>query len=514
MIVLQLGNQNWQDQFDIPQAIKWVYNQPDYFAKLPKPKRKNGKPKKRQKFFNMVLVTAPVNLTDDEWARLQWKIDPYRVLYTPGVYDHLSPAGQSFLLQNRAKLVQQTPQETIADLDKKYFTAEHGGFKMPPHHLIINRTLIQDGITYPDPGHVTVHVNAEDWQTLGNYREDWYIAPHRQMKVWLEFSQNVNVVVRLRVFATQDGQRRQFILDLDSRREPVIPLAVQDYGQFISVAVEVRGLGDLTIGYVHGRWSRYGVGHYIPGGQRLIDPENNEEIPYYFNPGDGQPPLNVYFSGVSMVEAYEGKNMLRRAQAPSLAIFDPRLSLGQFYFSANLEKRITQLIQQTLANLGFNHQQLVVMGISAGSYAAVKLGAPLQPKAIIVGKLLANLGHIAARGRLHRPDDFQASYDIVTRIMNNESNIHDLQQLNDTYWRVLSECDLSQTKLFVTYMKSDNFDDQSFARFAQTPAVKASEEFAYQGYPGRHNDNSYAISNWFKRRLDQVLHDDFGREVK
>lgn len=512
MIVLQLGNTNWQEQFKLPASVKWIFNDPDYFENLPKPKLKKGeKPKKRQKFFNMVLVTSPINLTDEKWQKVQWKVDPYRVLYTPGVFENLSPAGRAFLIQNRAKKAIQDPQEIIADLEKKYFPAETGGFKMPPHHIILNSRIINGNVVYPDAGHLTVEVNSDHWQQLGSYRETWYIAPQRQMKVWLEFEQNVNVVIRLKVFAGQGADKKQFIVNLDGQTEPVIPLPAQNYGQFVNVTLEVRGIGHLTVGYIHGRWTRYGVGHYVPGGQRLVDPDTNEEIPYYFNPGDGRPPLNIYFAGVNLVENFEGKNMMRRMHAPSICFFDPRLSLGEFFVSSDLEKKIQQLIKQVLDSLNFTNHDLVVTGISEGSYAAVRIGAQLEPHAIIVGKLLANLGHIADRGRLHRPNDFQASYDIATRIINYETNIHNIAQLNESYWDILKECDLSHTKVFVTYMLNDNFDDASFNRFKETPAVKAAEEFAYKGYPGRHNDNSPAISNWFKERLRQVMIEDFGR---
>lgn len=511
MIVLQLGNRNWQTQYNVPVATKWIYNDPNYFATLLRPKVKKGqRPPKQQKYFNLVLITSPVDLTDEEWSRLHWKMDPYRVMYTPGVTESLSVAGQRFLDLNRASLVEDDPQTVINDIDRKYFAAEFGGFRMAPNQLIINPTFTLKNVTYPDPGHLTVHVNSDHWQQLGSYRQNWYVAPHHQLKVWLEYSQNVNVVIRLRV-ALDDGSGRHYVINLDGRHEPIIPTPVTDRGQFLAVAMEVRGVGELTIGYTHGRWTRYGVGHYIPGGQRLVDPSNNEEIAYYFNPGDGKPPLNVYFSGIDIVEQFEGKNMVRRTHAPSICFFDPRLSLGEFYVSQVLEHKVTQLIKQTLANLNFTNHDLVMMGISAGSYAAVKLGAPLQPRAIIVGKLLGNLGHIAARGRLHRPNDFQGSYDVVTRILNQEANLHNLHDLDESYWAILRESDLTHTKVFVTYMLNDNFDNLAFQQFSNMPAVKASEEFAYKGYPGRHNDNSYAISSWLKERIRQVMIDDFGR---
>lgn len=513
MIVLQLGANNWQNRYKIPADIEWVFNDPDYFDHLPKPKKEKGKrTPKQQKFFNLVIISSPVSLTDEVWEKLQWKVDPYRVIYVPEVINRLSPAGEKFLELNQGRISSSDPQIIIDDINRKYYAEEYGGFKMAPSRLIINQRLVKGEFKYPDPGHFTTRINSPLWQTLANYRDNWYIAPGKQMKIWLEFEQDIDVEIRFRIFLNDGTNQHRYIIDLKNHSEPVIPIPVQDYGQFASVAIEVRGVGELTLGYVHGRWTRYGVGHYIPGGKRLVDPINNEEIPYYFNPGDGKPPLNVYFAGVNLNEMFEGKNLMRRLHAPSICFFDPRLSLGEFFVSDNLQKQIAKLIKQKLADLQFTNQQLVVSGISEGSYAAMRIGAPLEPKAIIMGKLLANLGHIAQRGRLHRPNDFQPSYDIVTRIINNESNIYDLEQLDESYWRSLRECDLTHTKIFVAYMESDDFDNISFNRFADTPAIKASEEFAYQGYPGRHNDNSVAISNWFKERYRQVMRDDFGRK--
>lgn len=63
------------------------------------------------------------------------------------------------------------------------------------------------------------------------------------------------------------------------------------------MAVYVRGYGQLSLGNVEYRWTRYGLGTYLNGGQSLVDPKTREELAHYFNPGDLKPPLCVYFAG-------------------------------------------------------------------------------------------------------------------------------------------------------------------------------------------------------------------------
>ncbi|MGC4432596.1 accessory Sec system protein Asp2, partial [Streptococcus suis] len=69
--------------------------------------------------------------------------------------------------------------------------------------------------------------------------------------------------------------------------------------------VYAKGAGKLSIGALHWRYSRMGLGRFVLGGKRIAD-SKRQELFYYFNPGDMKPPLNVYFSGFRGAEGFEG----------------------------------------------------------------------------------------------------------------------------------------------------------------------------------------------------------------
>ena len=145
-----------------------------------------------------------------------------------------------------------------------------------------------------------------------------------------------------------------------------------------------------------------------------------------------------------------------------------------------------------------------------GSYASLLYGGQIGAYIINVTKPLANLGYIASRGRLQRPDDFEAIYDIDNQLVPSLDSKH-LHELDERFWKKFNKLDLSNSRLFVGYMKNDDFDNKTMGRLIKSPAVKNSMQFTYKGFPGRHNDNRTIIL-WFIDRLNQVLESDFGRK--
>ena len=129
---------------------------------------------------------------------------------------------------------------------------------------------------------------------------------------------------------------------------------------------------------------------------------------------------------------------------------------------------------------------------------------------INVTKPLANLGYIAQRGRLQRPDDFEVIYDIDNQLVTKFDDEH-LHELDERFWKKFDKLDLSNTRLFVGYMNDDDFDNKTIGRLKKSPATKNALQFTYKGFPGRHNDNR-TIVLWFIDRLNQILQSDFDRK--
>ena len=114
----------------------------------------------------------------------------------------------------------------------------------------------------------------------------------------------------------------------------------------------------------------------------------------------------MYFSGYRTAEGFEGFFMMNRLNAPFILISDPRIEGGPLFRSEDYENGIKDVIQGAL---GFTHDQLILSGLSMGSFGALYYATRLQPAAVIVGKPLINVGTIANNMKLVRPNDFGTS---------------------------------------------------------------------------------------------------------
>lgn len=329
----------------------------------------------------------------------------------------------------------------------------------------------------------------------------------------VEYNRKANVKVRLRFFIQEDGGdgnlANNYLLDFsENNEEQLLPLKPADMRRFTSASIEVMGKGQVTIGMLHSRWSRAGKGEFLPGGRRLIDPATGADIAYYFNPGDLRPPLHVYFSGARELEGFEAYPLFRRNHTPTLLFTDPRLAVGQFYTGEAIESQIKATIIATLKKLGFNRQQLVMNGISMGTYPAIKLGAQLSAYAINVAKPTVNLGQVALRARLERPDEFDTIFDIDRQLVSSLTS-EQLEQLDTKFWKLMNQTDLTKTRIYVGYMKNDDYDNLAIKRMQENAAIQNARLFVRKGFPGRHNDNN-AVVQWFVSRLVEI-NNAFGR---
>ncbi len=187
---------------------------------------------------------------------------------------------------------------------------------------------------------------------------------------------------------------------------------------------------------------------------------------------------------------------------------DPRLAVGQFYTGEAIESQIKATIIETLDKLGFNRQQLVMNGISMGTYPAIKLGAQLSAYAINVAKPTVNLGRVAMRARLQRPDEFDTIFDIDRQLVS-ELTTTQLTQLDTDFWKLMDQNNLTNTRFYVGYMANDDYDDLAVPRMKANKAIQQVPLFVNKGFPGRHNDDP-SVVYWFVSRLAEI-NQAFGR---
>lgn len=501
MNVLQLGDKDLSTTYTLPEGIVWHFNDFDPKAK-------------KQLDYGALIITSKPDFTEKEWEKLHWLIDPYCVFYKSGLDSELDQVGQYFLKSQAAQLLPEGDlQQFINDLPIKYFRGQSGA-RYSPTELLINDHFVNDYSTI-DAHHLKMTVNTgSQWVNVGALSKSVVIDPQRMVNFWLEreiISGSVNI--RLRLFVQNNGSdgdpNNNYVLDMDSDEEQGLNVKPSNDFRFVNVDFEMKGTGTVTIGNLHLRWDRCGAGEFLPGGKRLVDPKTHEDIAYIYNPGDLKPPLNVYFSGARGKEGFEAYPLMRHTHAPSLLFTDMRMSIGAFYTGKFFEQQIQSTIERTLKRLGFNKQDCVVNGISMGTYPAMKIGARIQAGVINVSKPIANLGHVAARGRLERPGNFDTIFDIDGQLLPTLS-LKQLHQLDDSFWKEMSHCDLSHTRMFMAYMINDDYDNQAIDKWKHCPAIKKAKQFTYKGFPGRHNDDPNSI-NWLVWRVTNLAHNDFVR---
>lgn len=507
MDVLQIGPQNWAEQYQIPSEINWHFNV------LASPK----KTKNKISAYAAVIITGKNKFQAADWQRLQWLVAPYTVLYLPAIKQDLTLAAQAFLKMQAARPITDKPQKIIAHLLSRLFIGQSGIRYLPTDLLITNKRI--EEFEYLDAGHLKITLNTHNhWVSIGNYRSSLYVDPNRIFKIWLSL-RTLNVKIRLRFYPAvigTDGSVEDFeVINIDphGKKEYQLKMKPSKQVRMVGVSLEAKGNGAFILGILHWRWARAGLGSFIAGGQRIVDQVNHDDLAYYLNPGDLKPPLNVYFSGARSLEGFEAYPLFRRMHAPALLFTDMRLNIGEFYEDAsqNVGRKIKEVIKRSLKQLGFTSQQLVMTGISMGTYPALKYGSQLQAHAIIVAKPITNLGYVALRQRLQRPDEFDTIFDIDNQFINHLDESH-LEKLDRLFWQRFDQNDLRQSRLFVGYMKNDDYDNRAVTGLKHCKAVKRAKQVVYKGYAGRHNDNN-AVTSWFIERVDQVLKNDFNRKM-
>ena len=89
------------------------------------------------------------------------------------------------------------------------------------------------------------------------------------------------------------------------------------------------------------------------------------------------------------------------------------------------------MIQNALDFLGFKHDELILSGLSMGSFGALYYAAQLEPAAVVVGKPLLNIGTIADNMKLLRPNEFGTANDVL--LANTGISTSDVQHLDSRF---------------------------------------------------------------------------------
>lgn len=463
--------------------------------------------KQKGRCFDVVLCTEIIDNTILE--KLSCVIEAYGLIIDKRLISSLS---DRIYKMKRPQVVSIQDREALLKSISDNFFSGQMGSKMHVNTININDNFKGECKIY---GEAEVVLSGNFTELNGTNLLTWQYNIgmfKRSKKIWMEYFCEGEIDLTLTVLRIREGSS-DIIQCSQYNKEEIdkgIEIEYEENLGYLNIALAVSGNGVLHVGPLHYRDSRHNYGEYILGGKKVFDLKR-QEIFYYFNPGDLKPPLNVYFSGYRSAEGFEGFFMMKRLGAPFLLITDPRLEGGSFYMGSHeLEEKLMGVIQGALEELGFSQQELILSGLSMGTFGALYYAANLTPHTVIVGKPLVNVGDIAANEIIVRPRGFPTSLDILYSLTGS-LEYSSVAKLNQRFWTKFQSGDFYKTQFIVAYMRDDDYDSKAFSGLLETLADSQALIIS-KGISGRHNDQSGAINEWFVKQYKRILREAFNRE--
>lgn len=497
--VLQLGTEDFSDFMQISDCAEWYY-EPD-FSELP------------EKDFDVVILDREI--TEEEFDYLIRFLRAYCLFITETVPFTKGDKTYQLLIRKLGKRVSAEELKILLKEDlPDYFSGSYGE-KYQPWDLSIAQGF-QGRVSWR--GFEGVDLDGDYGDELTQtvfWRINIPIEGKQALEFWLEYAKENTVETSLEIRILRSGydgdvNKRDVWTFSEKELDHIVYIEnkSKDRG-YIFVSLKAKGQGRLTVTALHDRYSRRGKGNFLPGGRRAVTSER-EEIFYYFDPGNLKPPLNVYFSGYKTQEGFEGYYMMRKMEHPFLLITDVRLEGGSFYIgSEEYESIIEQIIREHMRKLGFQNSEVILSGLSMGTFGALYYGCRIRPHSILIGKPLASIGDVAANERIDRPGVFPASLDVLHKACGSLSQ-NAVGQLNDRFWNAFDHADWSGTCLAVAYMIEDDYDKTAYETF-QSHLKDPNARIYGKGLHGRHNDNTAGIVGWFTNQYREIIQNDFER---
>lgn len=503
--MLQIGGENYASHFKDRDEVSWTSMPLDSLSDLEELK----KLVEEEEQFDFVFVQVPYSEMLMQAFRLVSQ--PYNTYVDQRFWNSFFEAEEVVRTRFIRCFSYDSEEDCIKRLMALAFSKQYGD-RIHPIHCKVNPLF--KGETYYEGRHQLVLKGnfGETYTPILSWNMYLYYDRYKVNEIWLEYtsSPHVEVSYTLRLYENlnMDNLIREFVLEGERLIEP-FAIPSMDKDAYIFVTAKAKGEGTLKVGNIHKRWSRMEHGQFILGGQRWSSEDRGEFI-HFFHPGDLKPPLNVYFSGYRTAEGFEGYYMMEKFKAPFLLISDLRLEGGGFYLGNDaFENQIKKVIQDTLEWLGFKEDEMIMSGLSMGSFGALYYGAQLNPAAIVVGKPLVNIGGIAENMRLMRPEDFGTALDIL---LTNERGLDGdaIERLNQKFWTTLNQNQIDQTLFAISYMEHDDYDLYAFQNLLSVLSRQGARVMS-RSAPGRHNDNTPTITSWFSHFYFMIMESQFGR---
>lgn len=494
--VLQLGTEDWNQKYRLPKNVKLHFE--EVLETVPK------------KPYDLAFIDRKIE--DEELAVLHKAVRAYTLYVTEAVAFNEAMA-ELFLNKKGKRIATQDIQGFLLTEARNYFPG-HYGEKYNFKNLAIAQGF-QGSVKWEGNQGVVVEGDfGKHFNQIVYWRNNIPIMSGQAIEFWLEYQKDPEVEIELTIIqfvqGSISGVQKKWTFSEEELKEVVYIDNEASYGP-IFVSLSAKGKGKLKVIALHDRYCRRGHGSFLPGGERYVT-SNREEVFCYFDPGDGKPPLNVYFSGYKTRQGFEGYNLMRKMGCPFLLIAEARLDGGSFYMGdEEYERLIPDIIDKYRKELNFSNEDIIMAGLSMGTFGALYYGCDVLPHAMLLGKPLASIGNVAVNERLLRPGGFSTSLDVL-RYIGGSLEQSSVYGLNDKFWDKFDKADWRKSKFVVSYMIEDDYDSDAYNRLISHLSADGVQVYG-KGIHGRHNDATGTIVGWFSDQFKKIINEDFGRRI-
>lgn len=494
--VLQLGEIDWSSRYRVPDYVEWDY---------------------KEEFKDSPVEAYDIAFLDrlpghGEIGLLMKEIKAHTLYVTTEIAK--KSRVRNLMECKVGKVMSEGEIQSFLDEEIRFYYGKPYGEKYQGKNLAVSPNFAGNVTWY---GGYCVELQGEfgvTGQQVLFWRNNLPVIKGQIVDFWLEYQKTENVSIELKVTQLVRGsiseKKRELRFTEEDMKAPT-SIDSPDGDSLLFLSVLAKGSGELRIIALHDRLSRGKHGTFLPGGERYVA-SNREEAFCYFDPGDRKPPLNVYFSGYKLLEGFEGFHLMRKMGAPFLLISESRLEGGAFYMGTpEYEAMFVNMIRKYVDELGFQMSDVVLSGLSMGTFGALYYGCDIRPHAIIMGKPLASIGDVAANETYHRPGGFPTSMDVLMYHRGDTSD-ESVMELNRRFWEKFDRTDWGASKFVVAYMMEDDYDRTAYQKLLSHLHHGGVQVYG-KGLHGRHNDATGGIVQWFLHQYKKILMEDFGRKL-
>jgi len=495
--ILQLGDEDWNELYTLPENV--TMDHADEFTEPP------------EKGYDLFFLDR--NLLEEEIEQVYRSAKAYTLFVTSKV--DVKGRMEWLCRSRRAQHIPRADIQRFLTEESRYYFPKPYGEKLGLRDVAVAHDF-SGKVKWNGNQNILLEDDfGEAFRQVAYWRYNNPLPKGEVGDFWLEYDKDpsVQIVLEVTIFATGTASIVLERLELTEKDlEQVVRLESSKGNGTLFFSIKAKGRGRLWLTGLHKRLSRGSHGYFLPGGERYVT-SRREEAFCYFDPGDLKPPLNVYFSGYKTLEGFEGYFMVKALGCPFLLIAEPRLEGGSFYMGTEEYEQIyVDMIRKHMKELGFTPDQVILSGLSMGTFGALYYGCDIRPHAMIVGKPLASIGNVAANEKHLRPGGFPTSLDIL-RFQCGGSGEECVEKLNEKFWNKFEKTDWGSSKFVVAYMIEDDYDADAYATMLSRLRSDGVQAYG-KGIHGRHNDDTTGIINWFLNQYRKILREDFGRRME